>query len=157
MEANKISAKLQWWKQPNYSTFGRAMSGLNIDEPKLSSMLTLRVELKERKCEIRWFKFCSSKLTITSFTRSDLGAARGGVERAQAPPLAITILMFIFLIFHQHWSRDGVHFRIPFGTTTRRRNTFVIKPGGYEFSSFEKYWSTFLADLRPYFKKVIQF
>jgi len=30
------------------------------------------------------------------------GAARGGAEGAQAPPLAITILMFIFLIFHQH-------------------------------------------------------
>jgi len=40
-------------KKPNYLTFGRAMSGLNVDEPKLSSMLTLRVELKERKCEIR--------------------------------------------------------------------------------------------------------
>jgi len=31
-------------KKPNYLTFGRAMSGLNVDEPKLSSMLTLRVE-----------------------------------------------------------------------------------------------------------------
>jgi len=29
------------------------MSGLNVDEPKLSSVLTLRVELKERKCEFR--------------------------------------------------------------------------------------------------------
>jgi len=29
------------------------MSGLNVDEPKLSSMFTLRVEFKERKCEIR--------------------------------------------------------------------------------------------------------
>ena len=29
------------------------MSGLNVDEPKLSSNLTLRLELKERKCEIR--------------------------------------------------------------------------------------------------------
>jgi len=47
------------------------MAGLNVDEPKLSSMLTLRVELKERKCEIRLFKLCSSKLTITSLTRSD--------------------------------------------------------------------------------------
>jgi len=28
------------------------MSGLNVDETKLSSMLALRVELKERKCEI---------------------------------------------------------------------------------------------------------
>ena len=41
--------------------------------------------------------------------------------------------------------------------TTRRRNTFVIKPGGYEFLCFEKYWSTFAADLRSHFKKVIQF
>jgi len=57
MEANKISAKLQWLKKPNYLTVGRAMSALNVDEPKLSSMSTLRVELKERKCEIRWFKF----------------------------------------------------------------------------------------------------
>jgi len=29
------------------------MSGLNVDEPKLSSVLTLLVELKERQCEIR--------------------------------------------------------------------------------------------------------
>jgi len=28
------------------------MPGLNVDETKLSSMLALRVELKERKCEI---------------------------------------------------------------------------------------------------------
>jgi len=48
------------------------MSGLNVDEPKLWSMLTLRVELKEWKCENRWFKWCSSKLTITSLTWSDL-------------------------------------------------------------------------------------
>ena len=59
-------------KKLNYLTVGRAMSGLNVDEPKLSSMLTLRAELKERKCEIRWFKLCSSKLTITSVTRCDL-------------------------------------------------------------------------------------
>jgi len=34
----------------------------------------LRVELKQRKLnsEICWFKLCSSKLTITSLTRSDL-------------------------------------------------------------------------------------
>jgi len=40
-------------KKPNYLTVGWAMSGLNVDEPKLWSMLTLRVGLKERKCEIR--------------------------------------------------------------------------------------------------------
>jgi len=32
--------------------FGCTVSGLNADGPKLSSMLALRVELKERKCEI---------------------------------------------------------------------------------------------------------
>jgi len=47
------------------------MLGLNINEPKLSSVLTLRVELKERKC-ICLFKLCSGKLTITSLMRSDL-------------------------------------------------------------------------------------
>jgi len=36
-------------KKPNYITFGRDMSGLNVDEPKLSSVLTLRVELKKMK------------------------------------------------------------------------------------------------------------
>jgi len=35
--------------QLGYLTFGRAVSGLNVDETKLSSALTLRVELKERK------------------------------------------------------------------------------------------------------------
>jgi len=59
---------------PNYLTFGRAVSGLNVDEPKFSSMPALRVELKERKCEICWFKLCSSKLTIKSLTRSYLSA-----------------------------------------------------------------------------------
>jgi len=33
-------------KKPNYLTFGRAVSGLNVNEPKLSSVLTLRVEIK---------------------------------------------------------------------------------------------------------------
>jgi len=37
------------------------------------------------------------------------GAARGGAEGAQALPLAIRILMFIFLVIHQHCkSRSGV-------------------------------------------------
>ena len=31
--------------------FGGVVSGLNVDEPKLSTMLALRAELKERKCE----------------------------------------------------------------------------------------------------------
>jgi len=36
-------------KKSNYLTFGRAVSGLNVDETKLSSMLPLSVELKEQK------------------------------------------------------------------------------------------------------------
>jgi len=32
--------------------FGSTVSGLNVDETKISSMLALRVELKERKCVI---------------------------------------------------------------------------------------------------------
>jgi len=55
-------------KKPNYLTFGRAVSG------KFLSQRTLRVELKERKCDICWSKLCSSKLTITNLTRSDLSA-----------------------------------------------------------------------------------
>ena len=49
------------------------------------------------------------------------GTARGGAEAAQAPPpLAIRILMFIFLVFHQHCtvSRDRVHCKMFFGSTT---------------------------------------
>ena len=48
------------------------------------------------------------------------GAARGGAEGAQAPPLAIRILIFIFLVFHQHCtvSRDRVHCKMFFGSTT---------------------------------------
>ena len=48
------------------------------------------------------------------------GAARGGAEGAQVPPLAIRILMFIFLVFHQHCtvSRDQVHYKMFFGSTT---------------------------------------
>ena len=34
--------------------FGSTVSGLNVDETKISSMLALRVELKERKCVICW-------------------------------------------------------------------------------------------------------
>jgi len=72
-------------KMANYLTFGRAMSSLNVNEPKLSSVLTLRVESKERKCEIPWFKLCSSKLTITSLTRSDLSVISKGTLFCSSP------------------------------------------------------------------------
>ena len=78
-------SEIAMMKKPNYLTFGRAMSGLNVDEPKLSSMLTLRVELKERKCEIRWFKLCSSKLTVTSLTWSDLSFISKGTLSSSSP------------------------------------------------------------------------
>jgi len=34
------------YEKPNYLTFGRAVSDLNVNEPKLSSVLTFRVELR---------------------------------------------------------------------------------------------------------------
>jgi len=47
-------------KKPSYLKFGTAVSGLNVDDTKFSSMRTLRVELKQRKCEHCWFKLCWS-------------------------------------------------------------------------------------------------
>jgi len=61
------------------------LSGLNVNEPKLSSVLTLRVESKKRKCEIRWFKLCSSKLTITTLTRSELSVISKGTLSCSSP------------------------------------------------------------------------
>ena len=61
-------------KKAELLTFGRAVLGLNVDEPKFSSLRTLPVELEERKCDICLFKLCSSKFMITSLTRSDLSA-----------------------------------------------------------------------------------
>ena len=131
-------------------------------------------------------------------------AQPGGGWRGSSPPLAIRILMFIFLFFHQHcksrsgslqnvlWQKHKQNRRqevvnrgdlhlcggalrscrrawhsiltnftnlvfdisicgrfahqsppVATGLTTRRSNTFVIKPSGYEFSRFEKYWAAF--------------
>jgi len=67
----------------NYLTVGKATSGY-VDEPKLLSMLTLHVE-KERKCEMRLFKLCSSKPTITSLTRSDLSVILKGTLSCRSP------------------------------------------------------------------------
>ena len=65
--------------------------------------------------------------------------ARGRAEGAQAPPLS-NQNMFVFLVFHQIVSRGREHCRMFFSSsTTRRSNT-----GGFEFSRFEKYWSSFL-------------
>ena len=46
--------------------------------------------------------------------------SQGRAEGAQAPHLAIRILMFICLVFHQHCtvSRDRVHCKMFFGSTT---------------------------------------
>jgi len=57
-------------------------------------------------------------LQKTSTVMAAKGAARGA-EGAQVPPLAIRILMFIFLVFHHHCtvSRDRVHCKMFFGST----------------------------------------
>ena len=54
------------------------------------------------------------------FTCLESKAQPRGAEGAQAPPLAIRILMFIFLVFHQHCTvnRDRVHYKMFFGSTT---------------------------------------
>ena len=72
----------------------------------LDRQLALRQNLEGVCCKVR---ACDCK-----------GAARGGAEGAQAPPLTIRILMFIFLVFHQHYtvSRDQVHCKMFFGSTT---------------------------------------
>jgi len=57
-------------KKPNYLTFGGAVSDLNVDEPNLSSIPTLRVEVKERKCEICWFKFMFKQTHDNKFNAS---------------------------------------------------------------------------------------
>jgi len=45
-------------------------------------------------------------------------ADRGGAEGAQAPLLAIRILMLIFLVFHQHSTVHRVNCKMFFGSTT---------------------------------------
>jgi len=84
MEANKISAKLQWEKAQlpeiwqGYVRFKRKWT-------KILSVLTLPVELKEQKCAIGWFKLCSSKLTIISSTWSDLSFISKGTLSCSSP------------------------------------------------------------------------
>ena len=87
------------------------------------------------------FKCMNAFRRVNGYDKSK--AQTGEAGGAQAPPLGIRILMIIVLVFHQHWSRDRVHCRMFFGSTTRRSNTFVIKPSGYEVSRFEKYWAAF--------------
>ena len=56
--------------------------------------------------------FASRNLQSFAFTVQQFSRQRrsqGGAEGAQAPPLAIRILMFIFLVIHQDCkSRSGV-------------------------------------------------
>ena len=51
----------------------------------------------------------SASTTFSAFLPMHKGAAKGGAEGAQDPLFAIRILMFIFLVIHQHCkSRSGV-------------------------------------------------
>jgi len=75
-------------------------------------------------------------------------AQTGGAEGAQAPPLAIRILMFLFLVFHQHCtvSRDRVHCKMLFGSTTGAATHSLSNQEVMNFrdlrniEGFEKYW-----------------
>jgi len=67
-------------------------------------------------------------------------AARGELKGIKPPPLSNQNIYGYFLSFFNNIvNRDRVHCRMFFGRTTRRSNTFVIKPSGYELSRFEKY------------------
>jgi len=70
-------------------------------------------------------------------------AQQGGAEGAQAPPYQNIDIHFLSFsptfVVGCIASRDGMHFRISFGSTTRGCNAFVIKPGYYGFLRFEKY------------------
>jgi len=74
------------------------------------------------------------------------GAARGGAEGAQARPLSDQNIDVYFLSFSPTLfckSRSGALQNVLW-QYHKRSNTFFIKPSGYEFSRFEKYWSSFL-------------
>jgi len=72
-------------------------------------------------------------------------AQPGGVEGAQAPPcdqnIDVCFLSFSPTLYCK--SRSGALQNVLW-QYHRRSNTFVIKPSGYEFSRFEKDWSSFL-------------
>ena len=52
------------------------------------------------------------------FTMAPKTQPGGGAEGAQAPPLAIRILMLIFLVFHQRSTVHRVHCKMFFDSTT---------------------------------------
>ena len=73
------------------------------------------------------------------------GAAKGG-WRGSSPPLSNQNIDVYFLSFSPTLyckSRSGALQNVLW-QYHRRSNTFVIIPSGYEFSRFEKYWSSFL-------------
>ena len=67
--------------------------------------------LPKSKLNIHFSRNCfglNKKVSQAILSLSGSKAQPGGAEGAQAPPLAIRILMFIFLVFHQHCkSRSG--------------------------------------------------
>jgi len=73
-------------------------------------------------------------------------AQPGGGWRGLSPPLSDQNIDVYFLSFSPTLyckSRSGALQNVLW-QYHRRSNTFVIKPNGYEFSRFEKYWSSFL-------------
>ena len=59
-------------------------------------------------CENKWYHLIEAQINIQNMILPQR-RSQGGAEGAQAPPLAIRILMFIFLVIHQHCkSRSGV-------------------------------------------------
>ena len=85
--------------------------------------------------------WCSQIIYIRPQRRS-----QGGGWRGSSPPFSDQNIDVYFLSFSPTLhckSRSGALQNVLW-QYHRRSNTFVIKPRGYEFSRFEKYWSSFL-------------
>ena len=106
--------------------------------PQTHSTCEARVEWVDKKHQSDKM-FCSKLLLTTK------GAARGGAEGAQAPlgdqNIDVYFVSFSPTLYCKSRSRA---LQNVLWQSHRRSNTFVIKPCGYEFSRFEKNWSSFL-------------
>jgi len=102
-KVNKVTDKSSYWQlHTNYvtnctwcffiSTQSICCHG-KVGNPKVSVSSSVLVGLE--------FYSILDNVAFSPATQGK-GAARGGAEEAPAPPLVIRILMFVFLVFHQH-------------------------------------------------------
>ena len=96
-----------------------------------------------------WAQFCC-KMWGSSLVGNQYShwakAQPGGELKGLSPPLSDQNIDVYFLSFSPSLyckSRSGALQNVLW-QYHKRSNTFSIKPSGYEFSRFEKYWSSFL-------------